>query len=179
MQWLLDLDQSLFIFINSELANPVTDVIMPFITNGYNWIVPLGVAVIVILWKEGKRGVGILTGLAIVIALCDQSAAHAIKPVVQRVRPCHVVATVQLLVPCSDAFSFPSAHATNWFGGAVWLSYGFPRLAGVFYILAFLVSISRVFVGVHYPLDVIGGAAIGSALGLVVVAAAKKLSNRL
>lgn len=178
MQWLLDLDQTLFIFINTMLANPVTDVVMPFITDGHNWIVPMGVAVIVILWKEGKRGIGILVGLAIVVALCDQSSAHVIKPVVQRVRPCRAVATVNLLVPCGAGFSFPSAHATNWFGGAVWLSFRFPRLTGAFYTLAFLVAISRVFVGVHYPLDVIGGAAIGSALGLVVVATAKKLSNR-
>jgi undecaprenyl-diphosphatase len=178
MQSLLELDATLFVLINSIWANPVTDFLMPLVTNGYNWIVPGVVTVIVILWKEGKRGVGIVFGMAIVIALCDQSAAHIIKPVVQRVRPCHVLDSVHLLVPCGAGFSFPSAHATNWFGGAVWLSYSFPRLTGVFYILAFLVAISRVFVGVHYPLDVIGGAMIGSALGLIVVIAAKKLKNR-
>jgi undecaprenyl-diphosphatase len=178
MQWLLDLDRTLFEFINITLANPVTDLVMPVITNGYYWVVPTIAAALVIVWKEGKRGMWLLAGMALVIALCDQTAAHLIKPVVHRTRPCHVVAGVHLLVGCSDAHSFPSAHATNWFGGAVWMAYGFPRLAGIFYTVAFLVAISRVFVGVHYPFDVLGGAVIGSALALVVIAAAKKLSNR-
>jgi undecaprenyl-diphosphatase len=139
------------------------------VTNGANWVIPVVAAVLVILWKGGARGWGIVGGAVIVIALCDQSSAHWLKPWVGRIRPCHVVEHVNLLMNCTDSFSFPSAHAANTFGAAMWFSYGFPRLKWVVFPLAFLVSVSRVFVGVHYPLDILAGALLGVIIALVMI----------
>ena len=167
MEWLFALDRDMYVFINQTLANPVTDWLMPAVTDAANWLIPA--AALLMLWKGGKRGWGLVGGAVIVIALCDQSSAHWIKPWIGRIRPCHVVDNVNLLINCTDSFSFPSAHATNTFGAAMWFSYGFPRFKWVFFPLAFLVSISRVFVGVHYPLDIAAGAVLGVTIALLMI----------
>lgn len=169
MEWLFSLDHDLFVFINQKLACGFTDKVMPVVTNGSNWVIPVVIALLFMLWKGGRRGWGIVGGAVIVIALCDQSSAHWIKPWVGRIRPCHVVENVNLLMNCTDSFSFPSAHAANTFGAATWFSYGFPKLKWVLFPLAFLVSISRVFVGVHYPLDITAGAMLGVTISLVLI----------
>ena len=73
------------------------------------------------------------------------------------------------LIGCSGAYSFPSAHATNTFGCALWLSYFYPRQGWVFFGLSALVSLSRVFVGVHYPSDVLGGWLLGAIIALAAI----------
>lgn len=76
-------------------------------------------------------------------------------------RPCHALQNVHLLVSCGSGFSFPSSHAVNNFAGALILAFFFPRNKWWFFGIAAIVAFSRVYVGVHYPFDVIGGAVIG------------------
>jgi undecaprenyl-diphosphatase len=165
----LDLDRVLFIFFNRVLANPVTDLVMPIITNGENWVIAVGLSVLLLIWKDGYRGAAFLAGIIVIFALCDQASAHYLKPVFERTRPCHVVTDAHLLIHCTHAYSFPSAHATNTFGCAVWLTYGYPQFRWIFFSLAALVSMSRVFVGVHYPFDIMGGWILGAMIALVVI----------
>jgi len=105
-----------------------------------------------------RRGALLLTVVAIVVA---DVLTMAIKPLVERPRPFVRYPEPATLVRHPTDYSFPSGHAATSFAAATILSFAFPRWAPAFLVLAAAVAFSRVYVGVHYPLDVIGGAALG------------------
>lgn len=105
-----------------------------------------------------RWGVFALTLIAVLLA--DLSAT-GLKALVDRPRPPLRYAEPKTLVPVPHDASFPSGHAATSFAAATMLSFAFPRLAPLLYVLAAAVAFSRVYVGVHYPLDVIGGALVG------------------
>jgi undecaprenyl-diphosphatase len=82
---------------------------------------------------------------------------------------------INLLVGCGGSFSFPSSHATNIFAAMAWLSLHYRRHLPLFMIIALLVSYSRIYVGVHYPLDVIGGACLGTSVAFLFIVVEKRL----
>jgi undecaprenyl-diphosphatase len=126
--------------------------------------------VLAAVWR--RWGVLVLTVVAIAVA---DGAATGLKALVDRPRPPLRYAEPKTLVPVPHDGSFPSGHAATSFAAATMLSFAYPRLAPVLYLLAAGVAFSRVYVGVHYPLDVIGGAV----LGLVIATALRLLvTNR-
>jgi undecaprenyl-diphosphatase len=118
------------------------------------------------------RRFGALVMTLLAVALADW-ASTAIKALVDRPRPPLHYAEPKTLVPLPHDASFPSGHAATSFAAATMLTFYFPRLAPLFYVLAAAVAFSRVYVGVHYPLDVVGGALLG-----VLVAIALRLLVR-
>ena len=168
---LFAVDKGLFHFINTTLSNRVFDGIMPALTDwNQSWV---GVVVFTIgyvgfLWKGGRKAriVGVL--LIAVVSLTDQLSSHVLKPLIARPRPCHHIdgATsvdhVRLLVSCGSGYSFPSSHAVNNFALSVFLLHYYPRWRWPLLLYAFLMALSRVVVGVHFPSDVAGGAFIGA-----------------
>jgi undecaprenyl-diphosphatase len=168
------IDVVIFRFINGTLANPVTDLLMPFITDlNHLWA---GRAIIVCAWlllivRGGKPGRAAALLVLLVIAIGDQLSSNVIKSVFLRPRPCHVVdgavvvEGVRLLVGCGGGFSFPSSHAVNHFAAASFLTGYYPKAGRYLFGYAAIVALSRVFVGVHYPSDVAGGALIGMGVG--------------
>ncbi len=165
LEWLAEIDKAVFLFINVQLANPVTDWLMPVITSDMVLRVLYAVAIVLILWKGNSRLRWTVIVSAVALLLTDQIAAHLLKPFFERPRPCHTLEDINLLVNCGAGFSMPSAHAANAFGQAtVWglraRFYFWPLMA-----VALLIAISRTFVGVHYPADILVGALVGIMAG--------------
>lgn len=177
-------DKEIFYFINTQLANPLFDAIMPIITKGRVWLpVYIGLFLYLIFFnhlkilkqnniklnsnyfknliKYNKLGFSIAILLAVAVILADQISANLIKDIVGRLRPCRELENINLLVHCGSGKSFPSAHATNNFAAALILSHFFSKNKYYFYSIATIVALSRVFVGVHYPIDITAGAILG------------------
>jgi membrane-associated phospholipid phosphatase len=171
IDWLVKLDTQLFLFFNNTLANSVFDGVMPIITN--DWVLRIVFLIIVVLLlifgKKQGRIAAILCIVAVVVS--DQISSHLIKPIVERVRPCHVIPDVHLLVACSQGLSFPSSHAANSFAIATLISLSYRRRIWLYLTIAAIVAYSRIAVGVHYPFDALAGAAVGM-LGATAVFAA-------
>lgn len=179
MNFLISIDRTLFLFFNATLSNPVFDIFFPFITERNNSIVPLLVLVPFFIYKEKKKALVVL-GLAIVtVAVTDPVCVRIIKPLVHRLRPCHpsyfidgehvFLAGAHFLKGYKGSLSFPSAHAMNVFGQAMLFTCFYPRQRVWFFTFAGLIGFSRIYVGVHYPLDVVAGAVFGTGVGWGVV----------
>jgi undecaprenyl-diphosphatase len=93
------------------------------------------------------------------------------------VRPCNVLDNVHLLINCTKSFSFPSSHATNIFTGMIIFSFVYPKLRIGLLAVAALVAYSRVYVGVHYPLDIVAGTALGVACATIIIIIYKVVSR--
>lgn len=162
LQW----DQSLFVLLNQHWRSPFLDIVMPFLTDFDHWRIPVILVLLAVLAKGNTQTrLGILFAiLAVVVA--DQLVSSGIKPLFDRPRPFHVIEGTRKLVGAFDS-SFPSAHAANTFAAGTFLALRFRRMNPWILVLPILVSYSRVYVGVHYPLDVLAGGLLGAGIGLM------------
>jgi len=173
IEFLYSIDKAVFFFINRTISNPVLDWLMPFLTDLNKHKLAIAIAVLLWLWlmiRGGKTGrtAGILLVLSIIVS--DQFSSSVLKNFIGRLRPCHVLQGVRLLVDCGSGFSFPSSHAVNNFAGATILSHYYRKYAWGWFSLASLIALSRPYIGVHYPSDIAGGALIGWACAYGVIA---------
>ncbi|MCX6153573.1 MAG: phosphatase PAP2 family protein [Candidatus Kapabacteria bacterium] len=172
---IVSFDKSAFYFINVTLANSITDFIMPIITNEHYWMPVYVLLFVYLLIFSGKKGRIVALGLAVTIIITDQFCSSFLKQAVGRLRPCFTLNNIHLLVSCGPGKSFPSSHAANNFAAAVFLLNYYSKQKYIFIIIASLVALSRVFVGVHYPLDIMAGALIGALIAYIVVFSIKKI----
>ncbi|HCA81569.1 MAG TPA: phosphatase PAP2 family protein [Bacteroidetes bacterium] len=173
MDALLHIDRQLFHFLNYGLRNSLFDRILPFVTDLNRK--PLALVIVVILWlllliRGGTNGRIAALLLIPTIVLSDQLNSSWFKFIIERARPCHELLDVRLLVGCGSGLSFPSSHAVNNFAAALLLSYFIPRWTWAFFTFACVVAFSRIYVGVHYPSDVLAGAIIGMAIAGGIIA---------
>jgi undecaprenyl-diphosphatase len=154
-------DAALFRLINGQGQNFFFDWFMPFVTDLKNFIFVLIALGIWILWKERKAGLILLLFTGLTLAITDQLSSQVLKEIIGRIRPCHVLENVHMLTDCNTSYSFPSSHAVNIFAAALFLAQPLRRAAPFFFAIAAIVAYSRVYIGIHYPFDVMGGAAIG------------------
>ena len=152
---------------------------MSFITIKQNFIVPGVILLILILWFYKLRGLAFIIAGAAFIGLNDFINHNFLKELVARPRPCHTLPELQHIVNCSNSYSFPSNHASNLFTAATVTSLCFRKFAFIAYTCALLVCYSRVYLGVHYPSDVLGGAIVGLAMGALGYLFYKKLRKLL
>jgi membrane-associated phospholipid phosphatase len=161
MQWLQNLDAALFRFINQTLINSIFDHLMPFASGNDYFHPALVILGILVIWKGGIRGLVCLVMLGLIVPL-DDGLIGLIKRAVGRDRPFLALQEVHLLVGKSGSFSMPSGHAANWFAGTMVAFIYYRRSIWVMLPIAIVVSFSRIYNGVHYPSDVLAGAALGA-----------------
>ena len=165
LEYLAGIDRVLFLFINVYLANPVTDVIMPVVTSDMLLRMMYGAGVAILLWRGDRRLRWLVLFSAVTLLLTDQLSSNLLKGLIARPRPCHELSQFHLLVDCGAGFSLPSSHAANVFGQAALFSYHVRAARWYLILFASLVALSRIFVGVHYPLDVLAGGMLGLFVG--------------
>jgi undecaprenyl-diphosphatase len=172
----LPADIAILKFINVTMASPILDRFFVYICDFKIWAWPLAVAIAGILWKGEARARWMILLTVIAVAIIDPAVYRVIKPLAGRLRPCHEVALgwIRAVDGCGGRFSFPSSHAANFFGVAVVVG-GFYKMTRYYlYPLAALVAVGRVYLGVHYPSDVLAGAVFGAGIGLLVLYCGKR-----
>jgi undecaprenyl-diphosphatase len=173
MQQLIHLDKELFKLINGQWTNPFFDWIMPWLRNSPVWIPLYLFLVLLIAINFKKQGFWIIAFAIITITLTDGISSKIIKPYFDRIRPCNdpdMASMIRFLLPYRPGNgSFTSSHATNHFGIAMFLYMALKKYLGkwmlLLFVWAFFISYAQVYVGVHYPGDVIGGGILGCLLG--------------
>ena len=173
MNQLLEWDRQLFYFINHSTVNDFFDGIMPWLRTANFWI-PLYLFVISFATINfGKKGWLWVLYAVCTIILCNYISSDIIKELIWRTRPCRDESFnqyVRLIVPyCPSSSSFTSSHAVNHFGMAAFIFFTgrhlFHRWLLLFFAWAFIIIFAQVYVGVHYPLDVLSGAIVGYLTG--------------
>ena len=180
---LLQWDEDLFLLLNGA-GSESFDSFWVFISSTRSAI-PLFIFIIFLLIK--KHGKSFWQGLIlilIVVSLADLSSVHCFKNVFMRLRPCHdpeLVDQIRLLVSKGGLYGFVSSHAANFFAIAGIVSALLSERKHLPYLLyswATLVAYSRIYVGKHYPLDIIGGAILGVLIAKVTWCLIKKIKEK-
>ena len=160
METLLNLDVGFLLFLQDSVRNPILNSIMIFITSlgngGMLWIA----ATVLLMIPKKTRKVGLMSAIALLGSLIINN--NLIKNLVQRPRPFRTFPELQIIIPTPSEFSFPSGHTSSSFAAAAVFYRHLPKKLGVpSVVLAGLIGFSRLYVGVHYPTDVIAGVIMG------------------
>jgi undecaprenyl-diphosphatase len=169
------LDQKLFFFINHSLSNSPFDVIMPFVTdNAITFILPV---IVYMVWREGKKA-ALAIFLTLLALTFSDGVTNVLKHYFERPRPFIQISDVLKLVGSGSSYSMPSGHAANVLSVATVLTYSVLQsrnlrrralLICYLAVVGLAVSFSRIYVGVHYPSDVLVGNGVGILIGVLVV----------
>ncbi len=172
---ILQLDRDIFFIINRKWSNSFFDLILPYVRHAYTWIPFYLFLLFFITLKHKKRGwFWVLLAVA-TAAVTDPVSSRLIKENIFRLRPCRdtsLAGQVRILLHyCPQSSSFTSSHAANHFGFATFFfltlkSYYGNRIWLIF-LWAFIICYAQIYVGVHYPLDIIGGGVTGGIIGYI------------
>lgn len=163
---LLDsLDKSCFYLVNHGMKNWFFDILMPFVTHFSNWIIPITLAFAFLAYKDWRKALKLAAFMTTSVVVSDLINSHLIKELIARPRPCVALPDVHLLASLKHTWSFPSSHATNTACASTCLyllyyPYTWCIVLPVI-LVTLLVGFSRIYIGVHYPLDILAGYVVG------------------
>ncbi|MCF8407041.1 MAG: phosphatase PAP2 family protein [Chitinophagaceae bacterium] len=168
-------DQALFEQINGHWTNTFFDSLLPWMRTSEHWFAFYIALVGYLFYKWGWKAWKWLLTVAITVALSDQVSSFIFKPFVHRLRPCNdpaLLNKINLLIgTCPSSFSFTSSHAANHFSLAMFVFMSlqplFKKYTYLFFVWAGIISYAQIYVGVHYPLDILAGTLIGLLMGYV------------
>jgi len=170
LETLIELDQQLFLWLNGLHADWL-DPIMLFITKRNPWFPLYALILFLVIRKLKWQSWSMMIAFALLITLADQAASGFFKPFFERLRPCHEPAIqdmVHMVKGCGGQYGFASSHASNTFALAFFLWFVYRnKYAKIMIAWAVVVSYSRIYVGVHYPGDIIMGAILGILAAIV------------
>jgi len=169
MTWFQHIDASLFRMINQGLQHPWLDAVAPWFSGNALFVPALLVTAALLLWKGGPRGRVFVAVLAATIALGDGLIINTLKHALQRPRPFLTLEDVHLLAGRGLSFSMPSSHTSTWFAATLVCFVYYRHTLRFMLPLACLVGFSRIYVGVHYPADVLAGAILGAGYAAAVL----------
>lgn len=158
MDWLANIDNALFRLINSS-GDVNLDPIMILFSNKFIFI-PLYIYILFVLFKQYKKQfIWILLSLIVLIFLADFGSVHFFKNIFQRLRPCHQLDDIRIVLECGGLYGFISSHAANMFSIAFFIGLINRDLKLFIFLfsLASIIGFSRIYLGVHFPLDIVGG----------------------
>lgn len=160
LEVLLNLDAGFLMFLQESVRNPILNSVVIFITSlgngGLLWIA----ATILLLIPKKTRKIGLMSAVALLGSLIINN--NIIKNIVKRPRPFVTFTDLQIIIPTPSEYSFPSGHTASSFAAASVFYRHLPKQLGIpSVVLAGLIGFSRLYVGVHYPTDVIAGVLMG------------------
>lgn len=172
METLNRLDTEAFLTLNGQ-HNAWLDEVMYWTSDREFWFPFYALILIWMGWKFRGRAVGVVLALALAVALSDQVTSSLMKPFFLRLRPCHEPAIdqwVHVVWECGGTYGFSSSHAANSFSFAAILYLLLPAyrpFTRFLFVWAVVISYSRIYVGAHYPLDLLAGAGVGTLVGVL------------
>ena len=171
LEYLIQLDKELFLVLNG-LHSPFFDTIMVLISSKWIWFPLYAVLIGLIIRSEKKRSWWAILFLVLTVALSDLISVHLFKDVFERLRPSHDLSLEGLVHLVNNhkggKFGFVSSHAANAFSMAIFFAFFFRNKAFTYFIVSWatIVSYSRIYLGVHFPADIICGALLGTFIGV-------------
>ena len=170
---LLELDRAAFLAINNGLSHPWLNTICLVFRNQSTWYPMYALVIYFLVRTYKKESWKILLAAALMVFVTDQFSANLVKNTFMRLRPCVeplLAGKVIHLTGSCNGYSFISAHATNHFAIAMFVYQTLrSRFSwwGIAFLWAGLISYAQIYVGVHYPADILGGALLGSFAGFI------------
>jgi undecaprenyl-diphosphatase len=170
--WIINADKALFYFINKKLASPSIDTFLLLSRQAFTWIPVYFFFLLFFVSNSRKYILPIIVLSVFTFALTDFTSASILKPLIGRFRPCQSLSLgfeVRNIAGCGGIFSMPSSHASNHFGlSAFWfflINHLYKSKWYWLWIWAALIGFAQIYVGVHFPADILTGAVLGLLAG--------------